>query len=67
MAPVVPPLQTTLVTELLVVKPALIAISGKVPHLGAIRAEFIEAQVLFGEASVHAKNKFVIVNDSPQV
>ena len=54
-----------LVTVKLASKPVLIRIESWVPHLGLIVAEFIEAQVLFGEASVHAKNKSLIVNDWP--
>lgn len=52
-----------LVTLKLASKPVLICIESWVPHLGLIVAEFIEAQVLLSEASVHAKNKFFIVND----
>ena len=46
--------------------PATICIEGKVPHLGLIVVEF-KGHLLFGEASVHAKNKFVSFNDWPQL
>ena len=58
------PAHVALVTAKLAFTPALICISGSVPHLGAIRAEF-RGQTLFGAASVHAKNKLVSFIDSP--
>ena len=51
-----------LVTAKLASSPVLILIESNVPHFGAISAEF-SGQVLPGEASVHAKNKFLIVSD----
>jgi hypothetical protein len=60
------PAQVASLTLMFASVPATICIEGNVPHLGLIVAEF-KGQVLFGEASVQAKNKFVSFNDWPQL
>jgi hypothetical protein len=55
--------QVALVTLKPASRPVLIRIESRVPHLGLIVAELIEAQVLFGEASVHARNRSFMVKD----
>ena len=55
--------QVALVTIKLASRPVLICTDARVPHLGLMVAELIEAQVLPGEASVHARNRSCMVND----
>lgn len=45
--------------------PAFIDIAGSVPHLGLMVEEFSEAHVLDGDASVHARKRFVSLKASP--
>jgi hypothetical protein len=59
--------QVALVTPKMASRPVLICIESWVPHLGLMVADLIVAQVLFGEASVHARNRSFMVNDWPHM
>ena len=59
--------QVALVTLKQASRPVLIRMESRMPHLGLMVEETIDAQVLVLEASVHARKRSFMVNDWPHL